>query len=94
MTDLLQYLTPKVKQNIQEAISDHRIHYLERDGKTIGFHTWEEKGDKIFINNLWIEEQYRNKNNLLSLRKYFRDMYSGKVHYWRNRKRGEYEYFK
>ena len=82
----MQFLTDEVKQNIQKAIQNNKIHFIERNGQTIGFHTWEEKGDKIFINNLWIEKAYRNKDNLLSLRKYFRNMYLGKIHYWRNRK--------
>ena len=87
---LAQLLNDEVKQNIREAIKDNRIHWLEKNGKTIGFHTWEDEGDRIFINNMWIKEEYRDKDNLLNLRKYFRQMYpSGKSFYWNKRKTGE-----
>ncbi len=90
MKNLLPYLTEDVKKSIREAIDENHIHFLEKDREIIGFHTWEDEGNRIFINNLWIEKEHRNNNNLLSLRKYFREKYpSGKSFYWRNRKKRE-----
>ena len=89
MNDLLPYLTPKVKQNIKEAFDSGRLHFIEKNGNTIGFHTWEIKDNKIVIYNLWIDKKYRDKNNLLFLRDYFRKKYPLFKFIWRNRKKGK-----
>ncbi len=84
---LQQLLTDKVKDNIRIAVQENRIHWINKGNKTIGFHTWEEHNGKILINNLWIEEKYRNKDNLLNLRKLFRTIYPKTKFYWKSRKR-------
>ena len=41
----------------------------------------------IFVNNLFIHPSIRNKNTLLSIRKFLRNLYPNSRGYWYNKKR-------
>ena len=76
----------KNKEEIKRAIKEDRILFLKKGDREIGFFTYDPHKDGVYIGNMWIDEEYRKTNNLLFLRKYFRDMF--KKGNWKNRKKG------
>ena len=84
---------------LQDSINTGKFGFIVYKQKCVGFLSWRELYDEdgnlcVFLDNLIIEKEDRNKNNLLSLRKFFRDKYRGKVRfaYWSNDRRGRYSY--
>jgi len=74
----------EVRRQIREAIAGHRFSFVEKDNQIIGFFTWQEKERGIFINNMLVLKQFRNKDNFLYIRKMLRDKYpSAKCYYWK-----------
>lgn len=85
----------EVIQQINNAFYDRTFRFLVKEGRTIGFFTWfkkyREDGIHIFINNMCILKEYKNKNNLLHLRKILmKDIYPNAVCFsWYNRKKNK-----
>lgn len=82
-----------LKQKIQsgrqftQAANDDRLFILEKDRNAIGFFTWDKTQDGVFMNNMFILPTFRNKSNLLYIRKIFRGAFpDAKKFYWKNRK--------
>lgn len=86
----------EARKNIEEAIKRKQFQYIE----DFGFFSWKEiekYGTKhIFIENMFIKPDKRNRFNLLCLRKWFREMYPTGVRffYWKNRKKKKFFYCK
>lgn len=76
----------EVVEDIRDARKGRRIHVLKRNGNKIGFFTWHEQPTGIYVNNLIVFRDYRNPNNLLHLRKVFRDRFNMPFS-WENLKR-------
>jgi hypothetical protein len=96
--EALQYIPIKkqeeVLSQIDRAIAEGRFKEIQKDGFVIGFFTFKPKEDSIFINNCVICEKYRNRENLLYLRQFFRQMFNGCTFYWKSKKRGRMAYVK
>lgn len=93
MNELLKFLTDEVRQEIKEAQADNHFAWLG----DVGFFTWFEitKNDKlyIFINNLWIQPEYRKKVSLFWLRKFLKSKYpNAKYGYWEREKNDKNEW--
>ncbi len=71
--------------SIDKAVRDKKIYMIEKDNSTIGFATYKEKSDGIFLNYCFIYKKFRGKNNLLGMRKFFRE--KSKNFIWRSRRR-------
>ncbi len=78
----------EVAKEVEKAIEDKHFLIIEKDGKDIGFLTYFEKPDGIFVNNCIIYKNFRGIINLIYLRKFFREKYKGLKFYWRSKKRG------
>ena len=73
---------------IKGCILGRRFEFIKKGDIVIGFFTWHYKDDKILINNMCILPIFRNRNNLLFLRKYLRSkLYNYNKFYWENRKK-------
>ena len=72
-------LDNKSLQDIKEYANKGWFEWIKHNGNEIGFFTWwltEIDGKQyIYIGNLMIEDKYRNKKNLLYLRKFFKQKY-------------------
>ncbi len=83
MNTLLDFLTDEVKEEIKEAQELGHFKWIE----DTGFFTWfeVEKNDKlyIYINNLWIQPEYRGKTSIFWIRRFLRNKYPNvKYGYW------------
>ena len=88
---LPENLLNKVRHQLTEAILKKRFYFLIKDKNVIGFYTLQEGWGKVLINNLYIPICYRNRNNLLHLRKMFKNKYGTLEHiYWKNRNKNKY----
>lgn len=77
----------QVSRQFDKAMKEDRFFIIEQDGKEIGFLSWEHQGDDIFMNNLFVLPTKRSKNNLIHIRKIFRNAFPAtKNFYWKNRK--------
>lgn len=88
-----------IKQDIIECIEGGRFQFIIKDNRRIGFMTWHEilKNRKLhlFINNMIVFKEYRNKNNLLNIRQFFKEKYPNRNWaFWRNRKKDRFFYEK
>lgn len=72
---------------IRDAIKENRIVFIKKMNIPIGFLVHSTKNFKTFINNLFIFKKFRNKSNLLSMRKYLRDKINSSEYKWENNKR-------
>lgn len=84
-------------ESIADAVVDGNIKAIMRYGLPIGFFSWIEKKKDgklfIFINNMLIKRKFRNKTNLLFLRKFFRYKYPDMdIAYWWNDRRDRFTY--
>jgi hypothetical protein len=80
----------KIRLSLQEAVQTDTLRFIYRDNIPVGFYSWKVYSKGIFINNLFILKGYRNRDNLLYLRNWFREkMVNGKF-YWKNRKTKQY----
>lgn len=77
----------EVIEEVNKAVEDSHFFIIEKDGSDIGFLTYFEKGDKVFINNCVVYRKFRSVASLMSLRRFFRSAYEGKRFYWRSKKR-------
>lgn len=88
----------QLKEELQEAVREHRFSFIKKNGIDIGFFTWIIPNSVdlvIYINNLYIEEPFRNRFNLLFLRRYFKNKYPNcSMFYWHKYKTQSYVYFK
>jgi hypothetical protein len=86
----------EVEHQVKEAIERGRFKTIIRNGKMIGFFTWSVGEKGVFINNMFILKEFRNKGNLLYLRELFKNkMFPNcKCFYWKNRKSGSFYYTK
>ena len=86
----------EVERQIKEAIEKERFKAVIKDRKVIGFFTWSVGEKGVFINNMFILKEFRNKGNLLYLRELFKNkMFPNcKCFYWKNRKSGNFYYTK
>jgi hypothetical protein len=86
----------EVERQFKEAFEKGRFKTIIRNGKMIGFFTWQVTDGKVFINNMFILKEFRDKGNLLYLRRLFKGiMFPGcKCFYWKNRKSGSFYYTK
>ena len=74
----------KVEKYILKAIEGDRFRFINKDGKRIGFFTWEFRDSKALVSNLVIFKNYRGTFNVLKLRK----MIPGaSIFIWKSRKR-------
>jgi hypothetical protein len=73
----------RVKQEIDQAYRENRFVFVMYENKAIGFLTWHVKPEGIFFNNCCVMREFRRKDSLIGLRKYFK----GKRLFWRNRRR-------
>lgn len=83
--------------SIADCIKNNRFFIEYNEGKIVIFLTWEDNlidGKRyIFINNLWIEPEYRNKQTLVRVRTALKYLlkYVYKF-YWHNRKKDKVIY--
>ena len=94
---LLEY-DKNTEGEIITAINEGKFKPIFRNNEWVGFLCWREiwKDGKlhIYINNLYIDEQYRTKENILNLRDFFRKKYRGNIRfaYWKNKRRDDFTY--
>jgi len=79
----------EVINQVEDAAVNRRFLWLERAGKIIGFLTYMEKNNKVFINNCIIYKSYRNAFNFIALRRFFRSNFKGKQFYWENKRKND-----
>ena len=84
-----------VVKEIDEAIKEHRLHYIEQRGQLIGFLVCKKKGNKIFVNNCAIYKKFQNIGSLMVIRNTLRRIYKNiDCFYWKSRKRNRICYAK
>jgi hypothetical protein len=76
----------KVIHDIDTAIDNNHIIFLNRANTFIGFVTYIPRETDILLNYCFVYRRFRNKANLIGLRKLFRSM-SNKFK-WKSRRRG------
>lgn len=79
-----------VYNSIEKAIDKGQFEFIRKDGKNIGFFTWEfdPVTREVYWNNMLVFKPYRGKFNVLSLRKIIYERHGDDVTFvWRNRKR-------
>lgn len=87
----------EIAVSIAEGIKNDKFFIEYSDGKIVLFLTWKDnlidRKRYIFINNLWIEPEYRNSKTLLRLRKIAKYLL-GDVYkfYWHNYKKDKMIY--
>lgn len=74
-----------VIDSMAEAVKNNNFLFEIIDNEVVKFVTWYPTGDKILVNNLWVDSKYRHKDSLLIIRKYLRNLYKTGV--WFNRKK-------
>lgn len=75
----------EVIRQIEAAIRDRTFHFIERQGRPIGFFTYIEKGDKILVNNCYVFKEERGTHNLLQSRHFLKE--KNRLLYWLNGRR-------
>jgi hypothetical protein len=88
-----------VKKDIYECIEKGWFQFIVKDNRRIGFITWHEvwKDRKlhIFVNNMIVFKEFRNRNNLLNIRRFFKDRYPERCWaFWHSRKKKKFIYEK
>lgn len=76
----------EVIDEINEAIEKGTLVTIFKKGSAIGFFTYFEHGDEVFMNNCLIFGE-KDRNNLLSLRNTFRERFKDKRFTWESLKR-------
>lgn len=72
-------------RDIDTAVKEGRIEFIHKDGKNIGFATYS-IGEGIFLEYCFIYKRFRNRTNLVGLRKVFREKSNN--FRWKSRRRG------
>lgn len=81
-----------IVMSIAECIKNNRFFIEYSEGKLVLFITWNidliDGKRQVFLNNLWIEPSYRNKNTLTRLRRVAKYLFKD-IHkfYWFNIKK-------
>lgn len=75
----------KAVNAINKAVDEKKIYWIGNKQGLIGFATYKEKEDKVLLNYCFIYKRFRDRCNLLSLRKFFRDKYDNFI--WHSRRR-------
>lgn len=83
--------------SIAECVKNNRFFVEYNEGNIVLFLTWEdnliENKRYIFVNNLWIDPAYRNKNTLIKIRFALKYLLSNVYKfYWHNRKKDKLIY--
>lgn len=76
-----------VIESMAEAVRKNNFLYEIYNNEIIKFVTWYPTGDKILVNNLWIDPRHRNKDSLWIIRNNLRSLY--KSAFWFNRKKNK-----
>ena len=76
----------QVLKDLNEAVKNNRIYFIEKDGKTVGFLTYVDRQKNVLINYAFIYKKFRDAINFLSLRMLFRDKF-GTRFVWKSRRR-------
>lgn len=76
-------------KEFDKALEENRIYWIPKDGKTIGFCTYEKRDNRVLINKCVIYKQFRDRFSLISLCNYFRSLFKDVDYfYWINKRRG------
>ena len=91
LTDKLKEIDEQNNGEISQAIKDQRFKPIIKNGVWIGFFCWWLQGRKVFVNNMYISPEHRDKSNLLWVRKQIREHYLKNYEcvYWKNLKHNE-----
>ena len=89
------YLRAELKESLDKG--NFSFIFNPKSGQDIGFFTWliMKKGNLpcIYVNNMCVLKEFRNKDNLLFLRHFFREKYPHmEFTYWKNEKKDKYYY--
>lgn len=86
----------KAFKSIDKAINEGTFEIVNINNKNVGFFSWEiSENNEIFINNLFVEKQYRGTFNLRWGIRYLRSRYQGMGAFtWKNRKKNKTVRFK
>lgn len=81
-----------VIDSIAESVMNDRFIFELNNNEVIVFVTWKvpqeiDGKNKIFINNLWIDSRYRNKDYVLKIRTSLRNIFGNTSGVWFNRKK-------
>ena len=79
---------------IANAVINDRFLYQIENNELVAFVTWEEPQyvdgkKKVFIENLWIDPNYRNSNYVLKIRTILRSIFKDTRAIWFNRRKQE-----
>jgi len=85
----------EVREQIIEAVDKKQFYLFKKNNEPAGFFTWQVRDKEVWINNLFILPEFRGKENLLPLYKFFRSKYpDAKLFYWKNHKRNKIDFCK
>ena len=77
------FLDKEICKDIDEAVKENRFEYISLLGKEIGFYTWVKIKDALYIGNFFIRKKFRDRNNLLHLRRYLTNKFPDvNIFYW------------
>jgi len=75
----------EVIRQIEAAIRNRTFHFIEREGRPIGFFTYTEDNGKIFVNNCYVFKEERGTHNLIRSRHFLKE--KKRALYWLNGRR-------
>jgi hypothetical protein len=76
------------RMQLKDAILNNRLILIKNNEGFKGFLTYLTTDTGTFINNLFILKEFRNKNNLIYLRKILKNLFDkNKIIYWKNHKK-------
>lgn len=89
--------TPEIAVSLVQAIEKGNFYVVGTNNKILKFLTWSEdqtdKGLYVFVNNLWIDKEFRSKDTLLEIRDLLRGLYPNAINfYWHNNRRDKLRY--
>ena len=68
----------KVLWDLNDAIKNNRVYFIEKDHKTIGFVTYVERPKGTLINYAFIYKAFRSTLNFIALRSFFRGKFKSR----------------
>ena len=82
----------KVVDSIGEAVRDNRFIFELDSNKVVMFVSWLkpqiiENKNTLFVNNLWIDSEYRNREYVIRIRTILRKKFPNTKAIWFNRKK-------
>lgn len=88
--DISSIIIDNVAKELDKAIEESRLHYIEKGGDRIGFLECLKKDRKVFVANCYIYKKFRGITSLMTIRNILRKIYNDRDYfYWRSRKRGK-----